>query len=313
MLFITNYRLGDAVLTTGILNEALQRFAPDHVTIVCGPIAAPLFQGVPHLERISIIDRGRPAQFWFNFWTQSVGRKWDVVIDIRNTLLPFFIAARKVYRYKRSDPKKHKAEQLAGVLGLLSPPPSKIWLTQSAKAKADELMPAGVMILALCPWAGWPPKQWPADQFVATARKILAQIPQFSQAHIAIFGENHDARAQEMISALAGEYPVIDLVGRTDPLEAAACLARCSFALTNDSGLMHLAAAMGTPTLGLFGPSNDVEYRPLGSHSDFVRAVGISPGADPSAFMPALSVEEVFSAAQKLWASVGASEVRTRP
>ena len=57
---------------------------------------------------------------------------------------------------------------------------------------------------------------------------------------------------------------VLDLVGRIDPLEAAACLARCRLFVGNDSGLMHVAAAVGTPTVGLFGPSPVDHYRPWG-------------------------------------------------
>src|SRR3546814_12380773 len=63
----------------------------------------------------------------------------------------------------------------------------------------------------------------------------------------------------------------VNLVERSDLLTAAACLERADFFVGNDSGLMHLAAAAGTPTLGLFGPSPEVRYRPWGPHAGYVR------------------------------------------
>src|SRR3546814_1399104 len=63
----------------------------------------------------------------------------------------------------------------------------------------------------------------------------------------------------------------VNLFERGDLLTAAACLERADFFVGNDSGLMHLAAAAGTPTLGLFGPSPEARYRPWGPKASFVR------------------------------------------
>ena len=63
----------------------------------------------------------------------------------------------------------------------------------------------------------------------------------------------------------------IDLVGTEDLLTLAACLERAAIYVGNDSGLMHLAAASGVPTLGLFGPSREVHYAPWGERAAFVR------------------------------------------
>ena len=63
---------------------------------------------------------------------------------------------------------------------------------------------------------------------------------------------------------------LIDLVGQPLPV-AAACIEQCALYVGNDSGLMHIAAATGTPTLGLFGPSDDVLYAPWGPDARVVR------------------------------------------
>jgi ADP-heptose:LPS heptosyltransferase len=63
----------------------------------------------------------------------------------------------------------------------------------------------------------------------------------------------------------------IDLVGTEDLGVVAAAIARASLYVGNDSGLMHVAAASGVPTLGLFGPSEDRHFRPWGPNAAFVR------------------------------------------
>jgi ADP-heptose:LPS heptosyltransferase len=72
---------------------------------------------------------------------------------------------------------------------------------------------------------------------------------------------------------------LIDLVGRTDAVEAFALLRRASLVVTEDSGLMHMAWVAGAPTLGLFGASSGARTRPHGSHSDWVRACERADGA----------------------------------
>ena len=98
---------------------------------------------------------------------------------------------------------------------------------------------------------------------------------------------------------------VIDLVGKTDLLTAAAVLRRCALFIGNDTGLMHLAAAAGTPTLGLFGPSAVEQYAPWGRCTAVVRTVvTYPPGYDyrtTDTLMDGLSVAEVEMATRDLW------------
>jgi ADP-heptose:LPS heptosyltransferase len=84
----------------------------------------------------------------------------------------------------------------------------------------------------------------------------------------------------------------IDLIGRLSLPEIAAFLSRSSLFVGNDSGLMHLSAAAGTPTLGLFGPTNAAEYAPAGR-----RAVALT---GPDAAMESISVDVAIAAAAGL-------------
>jgi len=102
---------------------------------------------------------------------------------------------------------------------------------------------------------------------------------------------------------------VLDLVGGPDLLTVGACLARCDLFVGNDSGLMHLAAAVGAPTLGLFGPSHEWRYRPWGERAAALRTPEsyeeLTGGADydhrtTGSLMDGLTVEEVAGAAAAL-------------
>ena len=112
-------------------------------------------------------------------------------------------------------------------------------------------------------------------------------------------GEAERALAAPLLAALPPD--AVDLVGRLEIPEAAAALARCALFVGNDSGLMHLAAAVGTPTLGLFGPTSAEEYGPVGARA----AAVIAPGAPAKGEMAAIEVAEVVAAARRLLADGG--------
>ena len=132
-----------------------------------------------------------------------------------------------------------------------------------------------------------------------------------------MFGADGErASVTPLLEGLPSEK-LIDLIGRTDLPLAAACLQRCALYVGNDSGLMHLAAAAGVPTLGLFGPSPDVHYAPWGRHTALVRTpesfaeIVNAPDYDyrsQESRMTSLAVEQVADAVVSLLTRVeGAS------
>jgi ADP-heptose:LPS heptosyltransferase len=100
-----------------------------------------------------------------------------------------------------------------------------------------------------------------------------------------------------VLAALGTE--AIDLVGALALPEVAAVIARCALFVGNDSGLMHLSAATGTPTLGLFGPSRVSEYGPAGRRV----AAAASPTSPDLHAMPGLAFETALAAAEQLLAT----------
>lgn len=104
--------------------------------------------------------------------------------------------------------------------------------------------------IALAPGSRWPMKRWGAERFCDLARAI---IDRFGYS-VMLLGDDGDRDANGALARSLGN-DVLDLTGQTSILQAAACLKRARALVTNDSGLMHLAEAVGTPVLGIFGPT----------------------------------------------------------
>src|SRR5437763_1487978 len=137
------------------------------------------------------------------------------------------------------------------------------------------------------------------------AIRLAAPEAPFAAGRVAVLAAAHArAQAAPLLAALPSAR-LIDLVGKTDLLTAAAILRRCALFIGNDTGLMHLAAAAGTPTLGLFGPSAVEQYAPWGRCAAVARTeVTYPPGYDyrtTGTLMDGLSVAEVEAAARELW------------
>jgi ADP-heptose:LPS heptosyltransferase len=166
------------------------------------------------------------------------------------------------------------------------------WTAPEDDAKAANLLGNGPVI-ALGPTANWDGKIWPPERFVALYHALAEKLP---GARAAIFGgpgADEARRAAPVLAALPG---AIDLVGKLSLPEVAACLRRSTIYIGNDSGLMHLAAATGTPTLGLFGRSKASEYAPAGAKT----AIAVAPGPGGEAPMEDLTLESVVAAAGQL-------------
>jgi ADP-heptose:LPS heptosyltransferase len=311
ILFITATRAGDAILSTGLLNHLIEENPGAHVTIACGPVAAPLFQAVPGLDRTIVLTKKAFSFHWVTLWAACVGRTWDILVDLRNSPMSYVLRARTRHRRGGGREPAHRVRQLADVLGLSETPPApRLWTAESHREAARGLIPDGGPVLAVGPTANWPVKMWPAENFIRLIDGLCAPAGILPGARVAVFGHGDERpMAQPVIDSIP-EDRRIDLVGQGDLLLAYACLERCAFYVGNDSGLMHLAAASGIPTLGLFGPSRADHYAPWGpltaatstaiSCDDLMRTWRHDT-TDTRSLMGSLSVEAAEIAAVALW------------
>jgi ADP-heptose:LPS heptosyltransferase len=310
LLFITSTRIGDAVLSTGLLRHLIERHPGARVTAAAGLLAAPLFESVPGLERVLVMDKRPLSLHWLSLWAAAAPRRWDMVVDLRASAIAYLLAARRrAVIGKRADA-RHRVEELGDLLGLAAPPEPTVWLSPAHEAAAETLIPPGGPVLAVGPAANWIGKQWRAERFAELVLRLTAPEGPLPGARVAVSAAGHErAQAQPVLDALPAER-AIDLVGGVELPIVAACLRRCALFVGNDSGLMHLAAAAGAPTLGLFGPSPDSRYRPWGPKAAFVRTPQSYEELLPrkkdapqvtQTLMDGLSVDTVFEAAEALY------------
>lgn len=272
ILFITSTRIGDAVLSTGLLNHVLATWPDARITLACGPLVVSLFEGLPGLHRIIALNKQSWNRHWIKLWRQVVGTKWDVVIDLRNSAVSRLIRADKRYIYgPHINSGQHKVLQNADVMKSSYIPSPCLFISPRQAKKAAMLIPDGPPVLAVGPTANWIGKTWPAENFITLLNQVFSEGGKFHNWRVAVFAApGEEAIAKQVYESLpVGQR--LDLIAKGTPGEAAACIARCQYYIGNDSGLMHCAAASGIPTLGLFGPTNDMLYAPYGPQARFVR------------------------------------------
>lgn len=148
---------------------------------------------------------------------------------------------------------------------LESPPVPRLVVPESARERWTALVgPGEGPWVGIFPGSNAPSRRWDPDRFAAVARSLAGR-----GARVAVFGGPGE---RELAAEAAGEW-ALNLAGRTDLPTLAAGLAACSLLVTNDSGPMHLAAAVGTPTVSVQGASDPRETRPLGpGHAYLQRA-----------------------------------------
>ena len=274
LLFITSNRLGDAVLSTAVLNHLLEQHPDAEVTIACGPLPAPLFATVPGLRALIPMPKRAYAGHWWRLWRQVVREPWDLVVDLRDSFVSRAIASksRLVFRALPDSMGKHKVEQFSEKLRLPAPLSARLWFSdEQVEAAKAHMQPELGPILSIGPAANWGGKEWPMDRFKALIERLTAAGGALPNARVAVSAAPNERERAVDAWAVVPEERRIDLMRNTDPAFAAACLASSSLYVGNDSGLMHIAAAVGVPTLGLFGPSDDRIYAPYGPITDWVR------------------------------------------
>ena len=142
----------------------------------------------------------------------------------------------------------------------------------AARNRAGRLLVGGGdrgTLIGLNPGAGRAAKEWPPQRFAAAAARLSQQAP----ATFVLLGSAAERRHADAVErALPAGIRVVDLVGEAPLVELAAILERLALLIVGDTGPMHLAAAVGTPVVAIFGPSDPRRYAPLVAPSAVVHA-----------------------------------------
>jgi ADP-heptose:LPS heptosyltransferase len=285
ILFITHTRIGDAVLSSGVLRHLIEHHPDARITIVCGPLAASLFAAVPR-ARVIVMTKAPFDGHWLKLWRQIRHARWDLVVDLRRSLVSYFIRAGERRVLGPADDSIHRVQYISSVLNLPQPAAPFLYTIPAHHDAARLLIPDGAPVLAISPVAATAAKTWPAERFAEVAAAVTAPGGVCAGWRVALFGSPAD-RAQVAALVARLSHPLL-IFNEPDLLVVHAALARCGRFLGNDSGLAHLAAAAGIPVLSLFGPTDPVRYAPWGAQSRILQA--------PSGVVSHLSAEAVIAA-----------------
>ncbi len=292
VLIITSARFADAVNSTGVLEQLRLQYRHAQFTIACGASSGGLFAHFPNLERLVLVDKGNQDFRKFHVWRKLVTRSWDLTVDIRGSeITNFMISSRR--KIIKGDRDARQYRQLAAALNISPAPLPHIWTNAADYVEAERLLPAGAPIIGICPTASERRKMWPVERYVETFMALRDKLP---EARAAVFASASDSERYVCAELVAAIPNAINLARNIAIPQLAACSTRLALMIGNDTGLPHVSAAAGTPTLSLFTSPRAATFAPVGP-----RTAALAATSEPSEMpMQALDVKTVVAAAISL-------------
>lgn len=306
----TNW-LGDAVMTTPALQRLRASFPHAHISLLAAPLTADLLSASPWLDEVIAYRRGSAGRRAF-FSTVKLlrARRFDLAVLFQNAfeaaLLARLAGARlrlgfaeqgrgwllthQLHR-QRSQPPRHQLHDYLALVAACervclgadfqpataTPMPSLTANLTQLRAAEELLLSFGIKraarpLIALNTGAtNSRAKCWPVDRFAWLADRLKNEL----HAQVVLIGGAAESAYAARVLELMRTGGALNLAGKTDMAALVGLLARCDLLVSNDTGPAHVAAALGRPTLTIFGPTNEYETAPTGAHATIIRARGI--------------------------------------
>ena len=273
ILFIGNTRLGDAILSTSILNY--YSGSNISVTVICSPLTENVYKNFSNVKDIIAVNKKKRGMHWLEIYSLLERVCWDLVIDLRNSILSRLIRKKNILRIGKVNPYKHRVESLCKLIDTDKLIPPSIPDSNAAKKEALRIISEKNLvqpILAISPITNWHRKNWPLDNFVLLINNLIKKSNDENRfKSVIILGSEKEKDQCDYLIDKINDINIKNLCGYCEITVIYALLKHCRLFIGNDSGLMHLSAAANINTLGLFGPSKEINYRPWGKKSYFLR------------------------------------------
>ncbi len=303
ILVIKLRAIGDVILATPVIENLRRAFPDAQIDFLTEPPAASLLKHHPDLDDVLVFERNyvdsKSGLAWLRenlaFFRELYRRKYDLVFDLfgnpRSAQFAWATRARyrigyafrgRQYAYNYRIPPRgdrvHEVQFNLDALQALGIPvhtrDPRIELSDIEEAFAERYWQAsgltGSLVIGMNSSGGWYTKRWPLHRFAELGDRLTEQL---SCRILLLWGPGELQDVQEIARSMKHQ-PII--APQTDLLQLAAILKRLHLLISNDSGPMHLAAAMGTPVVAIFGPTRPDLQGPWGQGHRVARLEGLS-------------------------------------
>lgn len=277
--------IGDAVLSTAVIQPLRSHFPNAHITFLVGPSAFDLLSNEPQLDAILVYDnRGEHAGLKGRLKLIRMLRreKFNIVVNLRDSFTARCIGGEH-WGLVRGDRERHAVIRYLEVLSKQgvdttdAHPHLQMTETEHAEARGF-LTEAGVkserLLIGIHPGGNWEYKLWNAEKYAQLASTLSKE----KNATILLFAGPNERKLQTQVADMMDTPPI--LVETENLQEVAALIAACDVYIGNDTGPMHIAAAVGTPVIALFGSTNHSRSGPYGDKHTVVQS-GMELGCNP--------------------------------
>jgi lipopolysaccharide heptosyltransferase II len=326
VLFFKPGAIGDLLHTLPALKALRKKFPSAHVTVVVSPGLESLIQGTPVADRVQVFDKPkfkRHLMDFIDFGVRIRHEHFDLFVDMqpsmRSMVLRWLSGARLVLVYRKHKGSKagarrlHAAENFLETLRPLgiNGPVDKIELpvSPSALQNIDQFLSERsidnnrpLIALNCSVGAARPARNWFPDRFAILADRLIDEL----DAQVIFVGGNED---RELVRNVMADMKkkAVSAAGDLSISDSAALLANCNCLVSADTGPLHLATAVQTPVVGLFGSTDPRRTGPIGKgHQVIRRGLACVPCEEKNcplgtrACMADISVDDVFKAVERV-------------
>lgn len=312
ILVISLSNIGDVILTLPVMDILLKDFPQAKFSVVVGPKAQTLFAGNSLIQKVHVFDKKQPVWKTVTWVASLCSERFDLVVDLRNTAIPFLIFPRyrtpsMVSQNGGVHMKYKHLQRLRSVYPYEVESRKHYALTIPAEDEAhirDLLRVAwgeDHSYIVVAPGAANEAKRWTPQGFIKVCYQLIKRYP----LKVVFVGDAADHRdAEGMVEVLGAD--TLNLCGRTTLVQLAAVVQKATLALVNDSAPMHLASYLDVSVLALFGPSDVKKYGPWGLQGHYLQKNKDCPACQnlksPARHncMAAITAQEVLNAFQVL-------------
>lgn len=315
ILVITLSNIGDIILTTPVVEALLSEFPGSKLDVMVGPSGRGLFASHEKVREVIIYDKKSSSFAKFMLFVRLWKKRYNLVVDLRNTVLPFVLGARHAtypFHYRRR-PEMHKRD--AHLLRLkevgIDAPKSELFIpvNDDDKKYVENLLSAlqEKPFIAVSPGAKSHVKRWPLKNFAVLCDRIKKEL----KLEVILVGDEYDRVVIDRILFYMKTKPT-NFIEKTNINQLACLIGKAKLLITNDSAPLHAASAVGARILAFFGPTDDKKYGPVTKAPSVVlrKNIKCAPCEVPQCInfdnkyecLKTITVDETFEAVKKLCA-----------